>query len=120
VSLLSEVIRSNKPMLKYQYRIVGDHPLLIRKDLPEGRFVQINYYADRENKVELVTTPSGISGTTSTRFTYTTKEGGSGFTQVDGPLTHKAIYRFDDQLQLTTTEQYLNGELYPGLAHQKT
>ncbi len=111
--LLSEVIRSDKPALKYQYRIVDDHPLLIKKDLPEGRFVQVDYYTDEENKnkVESVTTPAGISGMTSTRFIYTKEEDSSGFTQVDGPLTRKAIYRFDDQLQLTATEQYLGGEL---------
>ena len=118
--LLSEVIRSEKSALKYQYRIVNDHPLLIKKSLPEGRFVQIDYYIDEENKnkVESVTTPAGISGMTSTRFTYTTEEDSSGFTQVDGPLTRKAVYRFDDQLQLTATEQYLGGELTR--VHKKT
>ncbi|PIS02509.1 MAG: hypothetical protein COT85_04915 [Chlamydiae bacterium CG10_big_fil_rev_8_21_14_0_10_42_34] len=118
--LLSEVIRSDKPALKYQYRIVDDRPLLIKKDLPEGRFVQIDYYSDEENKnkVESVTTPAGICGMTSTRFTYTTEEDGSGFTQVDGPLTRIAIYRFDDQLQLTATEQYLSKELIR--VHKKT
>jgi RHS repeat-associated protein len=112
--LLSEVIRSDKPSIKYQYRIVETQALLIKKDLPEGRFVKIDYYADGENKnkVESVTSPAGIGGTTSMRFSYTPEMDGSGFTQVDGPLARKAVYRFDDQSQLTAVEQYLNGALY--------
>jgi RHS repeat-associated protein len=118
--LLSEVNRSDKPPLKYQYRIVEAQALLIKKDLPEGQFVKIDYYADGENKnkVESVTTFAGISGTTSTRFSYVQEMDGSGFTQVDGPLARKAVYRFDDQSQLTAIEQYLNGALYR--VHKKT
>ncbi len=118
--LLSEVIRSNKPSLKYQYQIVDDHPLLTKKDLPDGRFVKIDYYTggENKNKVESVTTPSGISCRASIRFMYTTEEDGSGFTQVEGPLKHKAVYRFNDQFQLTAREQTLSGEL--ARVHKKT
>ncbi|MDP1609355.1 MAG: RHS repeat-associated core domain-containing protein [Chlamydiales bacterium] len=112
--LLSEVIRSDKPTLKYEYRMVDDHPLLIKKDLPEGRFVEVDYYSDEtnRNKVKSLTTPAGISDNASIRFAFTTEEDGSGFTQVDGPLTQKSVYRFNDEFQLTAIEQYLGGELY--------
>ncbi|MBX7067451.1 MAG: hypothetical protein K1X28_09485 [Parachlamydiales bacterium] len=112
--LLSEVVRSHKPSLKYEYRIADGFPFLVKKELPEGRFVQIDYYLDgvNQNKVESVTTPTGKNETTTTRFSYSMGGDGSGYTEVNGPKTCKAIYRYDDQFRLTAIEQFLNGELY--------
>jgi hypothetical protein len=42
-SLLSEVIRSEKPAINYQYEVRAGSALLVKKDLTEGRFVQIDY-----------------------------------------------------------------------------
>lgn len=103
--LLSEVIRSHTPSLKYEYRLADDHPLLIKKELPERRYVTINYYTEGndKNKVAFIAT----AATDLTRYSY-----GNDFTQVDGPLTRKATYRFDDRLQLTAIEEYLGEKLY--------
>ena len=109
VMLLSEVIRSDKPNLAYQYQVVGNQALLTRKTLPEGRFVQVEYYTDKsqKNKVRSVTTPAGKGGTVGILFSY-----GDNYTEVDGPGSRKGVYRFDDDCQLIAIEQYLDGSLY--------
>lgn len=107
--LLTEVIRSHKPSLSYQYQVVGNQALLTRKTLPEGRFVQVNYYADKEqkNKVKSVTIPAGLEEMAKVLFSY-----GDNYTEVDGPGKRKAVYRFDDAYQLVAIEQYLDGAPY--------
>lgn len=107
--LLTEVNRSAKPHLQYQYQVVDNHALLQRKTLPEGRFVQVDYYKDKSTpyKVRSVTTPVGFNGISSIQFSYVYN-----CTEVNGPGNHKAIYRFDDDLQLVAVEQYLDGSLY--------
>ncbi|MBS0626440.1 MAG: hypothetical protein JSS32_10360, partial [Verrucomicrobia bacterium] len=108
-ALLSEVIRSNNPRLAYEYQVVDNQNLLIRKTLPEGRFVQIDYYTDKraKNKVKSVTTPAGKEGTANVLFSY-----GKNHTEVNGLGERKSVYRFDDDLQLVAIEQYLDGSLY--------
>lgn len=107
--LLSEVIRSHKPSLSYQYQVVGNQALLTRKTLPEGRFVQIDYHTGKgqKNKVRSVTTPAGSGGMASILFSY-----GDDYTEVNGPGERKAVYRFDDDYQLVSVEQYLDGSPY--------
>lgn len=107
--LLTEVNRSDKPHLQYQYQVVDNHALLLKKTLPEGRFVQIDYYTDKANqhKVRSVTTPASSRGTASTQFSY-----GDNYTEVDGPGNRKAVYRFDDNLQLVAVEQHIDGSPY--------
>lgn len=107
--LLTAVERSNKPSVQYQYQVVGNHPLLVRKTLPEGRFVQVDYYTDKANqhKVRLVTIPAGSNGTTGIHFSYE-----DGCTEVDGPGSSKAVHRFNEDDQLVALEQYLEGALY--------
>ncbi len=108
-TLLSEVVRSHKPSLSYQYQVVGNQALLTRKTLPEGRFVQIDYHTDKahKNKVRSVATPVGSGEVATVLFSY-----GNDYTQVDGPGVCKAIYRFDDNFQLVAVEQYLDGAPY--------
>ena len=107
--LLTAVERSNTPPLQYQYQVVDTHFLLLRKTLPKGRFVQVDYYTDEANqhKVRSVTIPAGISGTTSIQFSYE-----DGCTEVDGPGNSKVVHRFNEDNQLTVIEQYLDGSLY--------
>jgi RHS repeat-associated protein len=108
VSLLTAVLRFDKPQLHYQYQVVDNHALLVKKELPEGRFVKLDYYTDKANKckVKSVTTPASVNGT-STHFIYE-----NDYTEVRGPENRKAVYRFDDRLQLTAIEHYLDGALY--------
>jgi hypothetical protein len=107
--LLTQVIRSHQPSLCYQYRIVEGNPLLIRKDLPEGRFTEIDYYTDKtnQNKVKSITTPAGTHDTASIQFVYD-----RGTTEIYGPLNRKTVHRFNEDLQLISVEQYLSGSLY--------
>jgi YD repeat-containing protein len=113
-NFLTKVIRSNKPSIQYQYRVVDESVLLVRKDLPEGRFTEVDYYTDKahKNKVKSVTTPAGVSGTTSTQFVYGFEAGGSGSTEIYGPLDRKTVHRFNEDLQLISIEQYLDRSLY--------
>lgn len=111
-TLLSQVIRSDKPSVSYQYKVVGERALLTRTDLPEGRFVSVDYDSRQENKVRSVTTPASVNGTTATQFSYGQDSDGSGWTEVNGPGNRKTLYRFDEDLQLTHIEQYLSGSLY--------
>jgi RHS repeat-associated protein len=106
--LLTQVNRSNRPRIHYQYRVVGDNALLIRKDLPEGRFTEIDYYSDKvnSNKVKSVTTPE-INGNATVQFVYDLQT-----TEIHGPQNEKTVHRFDENLQLTSIEQYLNGSVY--------
>ena len=109
VPLLTEVDRSDKSSLHYQYQLVDNHALLLRKELPEGRFVQIDYYTDKASKykVKSVTTPAGLSGTTSTQFAYE-----NDYTEVYGPGNRKVLHRFDQNFQLVAIEHYIDGLLY--------
>jgi RHS repeat-associated protein len=109
VHLLTAVERSNKPPVQYQYQVVDNHPLLIRKTLPEGRLVQVDYHTDKANqhKVRSVTIPAGSSGMTGIHFSYE-----EGCTEVDGPGNSKAVHRFNEDDQLVALEQYLDGTLY--------
>lgn len=109
VSLLSEVIRSHSPNIKYEYYLEEENPFLTRKSYPQGRFVQIAYAKDDEGtcKVRSVSLPFERGEVTETNFVY-----GEDFTEVFGPDNQKSIYRFDDNLQLTAIETYLYGSLY--------
>ena len=98
-ALLSEVIRSHKPALRYQYQIIDRLPLLIEKQLACGRPTKISYYMD--GKVELITSHTASP----VQYIY-----GDGFTQVSG--ASKKIYRFDEQSQLTAIEEFLEGGLF--------
>ncbi|MDR2539352.1 MAG: hypothetical protein LBC45_01855 [Chlamydiales bacterium] len=112
--LLTKVARSNKPSVHYQYNIVDGRAFLTRKDLPEGRFTEVDYYTNHtnRNKVKSVTTPAGVSGSTSTQFVYGLEADGSGFTEIYGPLHRKIVHRFNEDLQLVCVEQYLGKSVY--------
>jgi len=111
-TLLSQVVRSDKPSVSYQYKVVNGRALLTKKDLPEGRFISVDYDLSQENKVKSVTTSADVSETTTTQFSYGQDSDGSGWTEVSGPGSRKTLYRFDENLQLTHVEQYLSESLY--------
>ena len=102
--LLTHVVRSNKPTVTYKYDISDRRPLLVEKNLPEGRFVRIDYHKGRahRHKVRGVTAPSGI-----TLFTYKKNH-----TEMLGPDGRQTAYRYDQNFQLTAVEHFLDGSLY--------
>lgn len=99
-TLLTNVYRSDKPTINYQYKVIDNKALLLGKTLPEGRSTQVDYNA--ENKVRSVMTPVG-----SVMFSYEDNS-----TEVRGPGERKIRYRFNDESQLIAIEQYLDGYLY--------
>lgn len=107
--LLTSVIRSDKPTLHYQYQIAEDHALLIKKTLPDGRFIHVNYYDNKANnyKVKTIITPEGSDDPGTINFVYHQDR-----TEVNGPGPRKATYRFNENLQLVAIEQHLNGSVY--------
>ncbi len=107
--LLTTVTRSDKPDLHYQYQVAEDHALLVKKTLPDGRFVHVDYYTDKSNKykVRSVTTPGGSGDPSTIQFIYDQNS-----TEVDSPGYRKAVHRFDDDMQLLAVEQYLDGSIY--------
>lgn len=115
VYLLTQVQRSHKPEVNYQYQVADSHALLCRKALPEGRFVEIDYISDRSKqyKVRSVTSPTGTGEDATIHFSYE-----DGHTEVNGPGSQKTVYQYDEDDQLTAILQYLNGSLYR--VHRKT
>ncbi len=104
-NLLTEVLRSDKPTVQYQYQVMDDRALLLKKSLPEGRYVQVGYYTDRvhQHKVKSITTPTDLN----IQFSYE-----DNCTAVNGPGSHRALYKFDDDFQLIAVEHYLDGSPY--------
>jgi RHS repeat-associated protein len=116
-NLLSEVVRSGKPPVKYQYEIRGKSALLTKKDLPEGRFIIIDYEKET-NRVHSVSQPLEVDQILCTTFNYSVDSEGNGYTEVKGPENRQQVYRYNDQYQLTVREDYLSGSLYR--VHRKT
>ncbi|MBI3259666.1 MAG: RHS repeat protein [Ignavibacteriae bacterium] len=114
ILLLSKVINSDKPDLHYLYQITDKRALLTRKELPEGRFVEIAYYpaGENEHKVASITTPINNKQVNTTQFSYTLDQNGNGATEVTEASVRKSIYLFNHEFQLIGIENYLNGCLY--------
>jgi YD repeat-containing protein len=111
VYLLAEVRKSNKQMVTYHYDQVDGKALLLRKNLPEGHFVQIDYFRDQANQYKVKTLvlscPEGTDGSAAIHFAYENNA-----TLVVGPARRKTVYRYDNEFQLTSIDQYLDEELY--------
>jgi hypothetical protein len=90
--------------LHYQYKVIDKQPFLVRKTLPEGRFVQVDYdlgyYASKAyRKVSSIITPNS-TGTFKTQFTYHEKR-----TVVSRSGRQRVEYFFNEALQLIKIEQ---------------
>jgi RHS repeat-associated protein len=112
--LLTKISSTRKPLVTYHYQDKVDHPLLIRKELPGGRVTEIEYVVDksRKNRVHSITKAVSDSLRAKREFTYQTQRDGSGYTKVRGPSGEKTIHHYNEDLQLTSIEEYLNGVLY--------
>ncbi|HEY4832908.1 MAG TPA: hypothetical protein VIH61_10160, partial [Waddliaceae bacterium] len=128
--LLEKVIASDGREYSYQY---SDHPrerrkLLTRRDEPEGRYLNNEYYDSFANnvggslvtildlnrdmrlgRVKLQKKPVGVDSNpiiTGKFFYY------PGYTEVFDALNHRTIYRYGLQNKLTAIENYSEGSLY--------
>ncbi|NGX61734.1 MAG: putative deoxyribonuclease RhsA [Chlamydiae bacterium] len=99
--LLKEVTGSHLRPISYEYAEEGNQFFLTRKNLPEGRFVGVEY--DRHGRVERLQVPHAESGdpTPLLCFTY-----GKGFTDVTNIGGQKTRYHYDASLQLTKMELF--------------
>ena len=102
-SLLEAVTRSHRPPLTYHYQTAQAHPLLISKELPEGRIIDIEYTQENPYRASSIIFPEGDL----TSFTYE-----EGVTTIQGPLGRKTFHHHNDDLQLTAIEEYLENSLY--------
>jgi YD repeat-containing protein len=81
---------------------------LIKKNLPEGRFLEIEY--DYKGCVSTFKKPSPLSGDPEITYTFSY---GKGFTEATDATGKKRRYVYDAHLQLTAVELYdLNNRLY--------
>ncbi len=112
--LLKKVVFSHKPSVDYQYSQAEKHPLLTRKLLPGGRSTEIEYLIDSDgkNRVRTLTKPILAGLIARTEFAYELERDGSGYTQIHGPSGEKTVHHYNEDLQLTSIEEYLNGSLY--------
>ena len=112
--LLTKVTSTHKPTITYQYQATKSHPLLIRKELPGGKSINIEYLEDDtgNNRVHSMTKPISDSLISQREFAYYCDDDGSGHTEIQGPTGEKTIHYYNEDLQLTSIEEYLNGALY--------
>ncbi|MCB1075530.1 MAG: hypothetical protein KDK59_08365 [Simkania sp.] len=113
-SLLSQAIRSHKPSVKYQYEVMDGSNLLTRKDLPDGQFVEINYYPDGVNKhkVQSIESPINEIDRAKIEFFYEGQVDGSGSTTVIDPIHRKTVYFYNNSFQLEAITDYLDQAPY--------
>jgi RHS repeat-associated protein len=105
--LIAEVISSSAPSIAYHYQ---KHPsqegyLISRRELPEGRYIEYEYYGKghpHAGKVKVQKSPVGEDATAivTRRFVYY-----GGYTEVYDALNCKTIYRFCDGY-ITDIENY--------------
>ena len=115
--ILKEVLRPDGTHVTYQYR---EHPILrkkliSRRELPDGRFSEIEYYSGSSRKdsdagkVKSIREPVGVDGEVveTQRLVYH-----PGFTEVFDAKNEKVIYRYEKSRRLCAIEQYQGEDLY--------
>ncbi len=105
--VLTQVIRPTQPSITYQYQFNDKHPLLVKKDLSEGRLFEISYENTAGNRVKEVVAPEGRRK----QFVYEQMKEGGRTTVYDASL-HKTVYCYDRRSQLSSVGQYLGDSLY--------
>ncbi len=93
---LTRVYGSHSIPVTYEY----DGPFLVKKVLPEGRFVEIAY---QDGKVQALKGPNAESGKAEIAHTFSY---GEGYTDVFDAMGVKTRYRYDERSQLTRIERY--------------
>jgi RHS repeat-associated protein len=108
ILVLKETTGSHCIPCMYDYQANGKYCYLIRKRLPEGRFLEIEY--DGQGRVAALKKPHPESGNSflSKQFLYD-----ADYTDVVNALNIKTRYHYNDKLQLTSLD-YFNetGSLY--------
>ena len=107
--LIAEVISSQKPSISYTYQPhpEGEGHVVSRRELPEGRYVENEYYEKNHphaGKVKAQKSPVGSDSTpiATHRFIYN-----NGYTEVYDALNCKTVYRFSKG-RITAVENYDN------------
>lgn len=108
-ALLEEVKSKGLPICAYRYQTHSAHqrPLIVRREKPEGRYLQIEY--DASGRVAALYAPLGDDATpvTQTRFLYH-----EGWTEVFDALGNRVIYRYSPEHLLTEIQYDQTGCCY--------
>ena len=108
IFVLKEVKGNYGIPVSYDYAIKGSNCFLIKKRLPEGRFLEIEY--DDVGRVKTLKGPSALSGKPEIVYSFTY---GDKFTDVSNAAGIKTRYRYDERFQLVAIEHYSqDGKLY--------
>ena len=106
--VITDVIGSHQIPCSYKYQVKDQLCLLVKKTLPEGRFIEIEY--EPQGKVSALKLPHPVSGKAveTCLFNY-----GEGYTDVLDSTGLKTSYLFDSRKQLTAIQKFDNqGQLY--------
>ncbi|MDP1835199.1 MAG: DUF6531 domain-containing protein [Chlamydiales bacterium] len=109
-SYLIEANTPNSPLERYSYLVLDDLHLerLRLRQMPEGRFQQIDYYVNNKSlsfgKVYTLKVPGGPGNSviTTHHFLY-----GPGQTEMRDAHNNRTVYRFGNGTKLDTIERYL-------------
>lgn len=107
--LLKQIVMPDGNSIHYRYddQNFNATDTLVRKDLPEGRFLQIEYRKiNTSNKVSSLLAPLGNSQTPQTKYRFTY---GATFTDVYDAVGNHTRYEFDQNKRITQTIRY-NGD----------
>jgi RHS repeat-associated protein len=105
--LLSEVKCSSLPARSYRYQVENAKALLTRKELPNGRYTEIDYERASPYRVATLSEPLQEGEVSTTSFTY-----GKSVTEVHGPPDQKTLYYYDDENRLIAVEETLDNAPY--------
>ena len=101
IFVLKEVKGTHSVPCSYDYEANTPFCFLVRKTLPEGRFVEVDY--DYQGRVIALKEPSTVYGCSESTFQFSY---GNGFTDAVNALNIKTRYSYDNRLQLTFIESY--------------
>ena len=138
---LTSVLRSYGPEMSYEYRYASQHSMerMIKKSLPDNRYLKVKYYEEGQNKVGADTVsisnrkdarvgrvsalyaPVGVDAKPIMTWAFKyhlqkrhrSSEPIAGYAEVTDALGHLKVYHFSDEHRLTSVKHFLdNGELY--------
>jgi len=99
--ILSEVSGSHLIPCSYEYQRKNGCFPLVKKILPDGRFVEIEY--DQNSKVKRINLPNPVSGKAEVYHSFIYSKNHTDVLNTEGLKTR---YHFDNRLQLNSIEKY--------------
>ena len=104
--LLLQVQKTSTPLCTYHYQIEGRRALLIRKEYPNERYIDIQYERASPYRAQTLSIPTS-DGISQTHFNYE-----EGVTHVQFPLERQTLYTYNEEKRLTSIEDSLGNVPY--------